>query len=89
LFFLGIVGFVVSYLNGKKLEYAGLTESEARRKFEENLTPRVGEERAAEMADQVIPKLKERGVVVDDPIADAVDEMVDDIRTTTSGAGGS
>lgn len=84
-----MVGFVVSYLNGKKLEYAGLTESEARRKFEENLTPRVGEERAAEMADQVIPKLKERGVVVDDPIAGAVDEMVEDLRTTTNGADGS
>ncbi len=84
-----MVGFVVSYLNGKKLEYAGLTESEARRKFEENLTPRVGEERAAEMADQVIPKLKERGVVVDDPIAGAVDEMVEDLRTTTSGVDGS
>lgn len=86
---LGIVGFVVSYLNGKKLEYAGLTESEARRKVEEKLAPKVGEERAAEIADQVIPKLKERGVVVDDPIAEAVDEMVDDIRTTTSGTDGS
>ncbi|MEX0796702.1 MAG: hypothetical protein WD274_08415 [Acidimicrobiia bacterium] len=86
---LGIVGFVASYLNGKKLEYAGLTESEARQKFEEKLAPRVGEARAAEIADQVIPKLKERGVVVDDPIADAVDEMADDIRTTTSGADGS
>lgn len=86
---LGIVGFVVSYLNGKKLEYSGLTESEARRKFEEKLAPKVGEEKAAEVADQVIPKLKERGVVIDDPIAEAVDEMVDDIRTSTSGADGS
>lgn len=86
---LGIVGFVVSYLNGKKLEYAGLTESEARRKVEEKLAPRVGGDRAAEIADQVIPRLKERGVVVEDPIADAVDEMADDIRTTTSGADGS
>ena len=86
--FLGIVGFVASYVNGKKLEWAGLTESEARRKFEEKLAPKVGEDRAAEIADQVIPKMKERGVVIDDPIADAVDEMVDDIRTSTSGADG-
>jgi hypothetical protein len=77
---------VVSYLNGKKLEYAGLTETEARRKFEEKLAPKVGEEKAAEIADQVIPKLKKRGVVIDDPIADAVDEIVDDLRTSTSGA---
>ncbi|CAN5770934.1 hypothetical protein BH23ACT4_BH23ACT4_15550 [soil metagenome] len=85
---LGLVGFVASYLNGKKLEYAGLTESEARRKFEENLAPKVGDEKAAEIADKVIPKMKERGVVIDDPIADAVDEMVGDIRTSTSGADG-
>jgi hypothetical protein len=77
---------VVSYLNGKKLEYAGLTETEARRKFDEELAPKVGEEKAAEIADKVIPKLKKRGVVIDDPIAEAVDEMVGDIRTSTSGA---
>lgn len=53
------------------------------------MAPKVGDERAAEIADQVIPKMKERGVVIDDPIADAVDEIVDDIRTTTSGADGS
>lgn len=88
MFFLGIIGFIVSYVNGKKLEWAGLTESEARRKFEEKLAPKVGEQKAAEVADQVIPKLKERGVVIDDPIAEAVDEMVDDIRTSTSGADG-
>ncbi|MGF1617631.1 MAG: hypothetical protein ACFCU2_07455 [Acidimicrobiia bacterium] len=89
LLILGIAGFVVSYLNGKKLEYAGLTETEARRKLEEKLAPKVGKERAAEIAGQVIPRLKERGVVIDDPIAEAVDEMVDDIRTSTSGADGS
>lgn len=66
----GIIGFVVSFINGKKLEYTGLTESEARRKFEEKLGPKMGEERAAEVADQVIPKLKERGMVVADPIAE-------------------
>lgn len=33
--------------------------------------------------------MKERGVIVDDPIAEAVDEMVDEIRTSTSGADGS
>lgn len=76
-------------MNGKKLEYAGLTESEARKKFEQELAPKVGEDRAAEIADQVIPKMKERGVVIDDPIAEAVDEMVEDIRTSTSGADGS
>jgi hypothetical protein len=77
---IGAVGVLISYINGKKLEYVGLTESEARKKFEEKLSPRVGEERAAEVADAVIPKLKERGVILDDPIADAVDEIVDELH---------
>lgn len=79
-----VVGFVVSYLNGKRLEYTGLTESEARRKFEEKLGPKVGEDRASELADQVIPKLKEKGMVVDDPITEAVGDMVDEFDSTTS-----
>jgi hypothetical protein len=80
---IGAVGVLISYVNGKKLEYVGLTESEARKKFEEKLAPRVGEERAAEVADAVIPKLKERGVILDDPIADAVDEIVDELHPST------
>jgi hypothetical protein len=85
---IGAVGVLISYVNGKKLEYVGLTESEARRKFEEKLAPRVGEQRAAEVADQVIPKLKERGVILDDPIAEAVDEIVDDIHPSHTATDG-
>ena len=82
------MGVLISYVNGKKLEYVGLTESEARRKFEEKLAPRVGEQRAAEVADQVIPKLKERGVILDDPIAEAVDEIVDDLHPSHTATDG-
>jgi hypothetical protein len=85
---IGAVGVLISYLNGKKLEYVGLTESEARRKFEEKLAPRVGEQRAAEVADQVIPKLKERGLILDDPIAEAVDEIVDDLHPSHTATDG-
>jgi hypothetical protein len=81
---IGAVGVLISYINGKKLEYVGLTESEARKKFEEKLAPRVGEERASEVADAVIPKLKERGVILDDPIAEAVDEIVDEVHPSTA-----
>jgi hypothetical protein len=80
LLFIGAVGVLVSYVNGRKLEWVGLTESEARRKFEDKLGPKVGQERAAEVADQVIPRLKERGVFLDDPIAEAVDEIVDELH---------
>jgi hypothetical protein len=85
---IGAVGVLISYVNGKKLEYVGLTESEARRKFEEKLAPRVGEQRAAEVADQVIPKLKERGLILDDPIAEAVDEIVDDLQPSHTATDG-
>ncbi len=78
-----LVGFIVSFINGKKLEYSGLTESEARAKFQDKLGPKVGAQRAGEIADEVIPKLKERGLVVDDPIAEAVDEVVQDIESAT------
>jgi hypothetical protein len=81
---IGAVGVLISYINGKKLEYVGLTESEARKKFEEKLAPRVGKERASEVADAVIPKLKERGVILDDPIAEAVDEIVDEVHPSTA-----
>jgi hypothetical protein len=47
----------------KKDEYMGLTESEARSKFIQKAGPRIGDDTAEEIADQVIPKLKERGFV--------------------------
>lgn len=50
----------------KKGEYMGLTESEARSKFVAKAGPRIGDETAEEIADQVIPKLKEKGFVKPD-----------------------
>ena len=61
----------------KKAEYANLTESEARRKLIEKMSPRVGSETAAEIAEQVIPKLKQRGIVKPDPMAEAGDDIAD------------
>ena len=77
----GLVSVAVNAVLAKKREYFGLTETEARAKFEEKLAGRVGEERAAEIADEVIPKLKERGLIVEDPISEAVDEVVEELRT--------
>ncbi len=78
--FVGLISLAVKFIAGKKEEYVGLTESEARQKFEEKLGARIGEDKAAEVADQVIPKLKEKGVIVDDPITDAVDDVVDELK---------
>lgn len=73
LIFVGILFAASKLLAMKKDEYMGMTESEARSKFETKLGPRIGEEKAAEIADQVIPKLKEKGVIK----ADDEDEVVD------------
>lgn len=85
LIFVGILVAASKLLASKKDEYMGMTESEARSKFETKLGPRIGDDRAAEMADQVIPKLKEAGVIKPDPgddvvdLADMADEIVEEV----------
>lgn len=74
------------FLAEKKDEYAGLTEDQARAKLMEKLGPRVGDDTAAEIADQVIPKLRDRGLIKADPmeavaddLQDAADELADTV----------
>lgn len=66
-FYAGLIYLVSRFIAEKKDEYAGLTESQAREKFMEKMGPRIGEDNASEVADQVIPKLKERGLLKSDP----------------------
>ncbi len=83
--FIGIVMVIAKAIAAKKQEYYGISESEARYKVESKLSPRVGDDRAAEIADQVVAKLKQAGVVTADGAAgdmsaraeDAANEMVD------------
>jgi hypothetical protein len=75
--FLGLLYAAGKFLNDKKNEYSDLTESEARSKFVETVAPRVGDDTAEEIADQVIPKLKERGLVKPDPMDAAAEEAVE------------
>ena len=85
--FSGLIYAAGRFLAQKKEEYAGLTESQARARFVDKVGPKLGEETAEEIADQVIPKLKERGIVKPDPsddatggdpVAEAVDSIVED-----------
>lgn len=73
--FAALVGFTARMVAAKKAEYMGLTESEARIKITEKLSPKLGDVRAVEVADQVIPRLRERGLVVEDPIVTAVENV--------------
>lgn len=65
----------------KKDEYYGLTESEARSKITDKLGKRVGPEKASEVADQVIPLLKDRGVVKSDPVSEAASNLADEMAS--------
>lgn len=69
----------------KKKEYYGLTESEARAKFQSKLGPRIGEEKAAEVVDQVIPRLKDKGMIKPDPMEQAVSDAKDTASEAADG----
>lgn len=76
----GVLYVAGRFLAQKKNEYADLTESEARDKLMETMGPRVGDDTANEIADQVIPKLKDRGLIKSDleAAADDVGEAAED-----------
>jgi hypothetical protein len=85
--FVALAGIVLSagrFVARKKEEYAGLTESQARDKVMETMAPKVGDDTAGEIADKVIPKMRDRGLIKSDPIeevadvSEATDEVVKD-----------
>jgi hypothetical protein len=67
LVFLGILAAAGKFLASKREEFAGLTEAEAKAKMESKLRPRFGQEKASEIANQVVPVLKEKGLLKDRP----------------------
>jgi hypothetical protein len=67
----GVVAAITKFMSDRRKDFYGLTESEARAKFESKLGPIIGDDRASDVADQVIPRLKETGVLVEDAMDDA------------------
>ena len=67
----GVVAAITKFMSDRRRDFYGLTESEARAKFESKLGPIIGDDRASDVADQVIPRLKETGVLVEDAMDDA------------------
>jgi hypothetical protein len=85
----GIISAIAKFLSDRRRDFYGLTESEARAKFESKLGPIIGEERATEVADQVIPRLKESGVLEPDAMdkaADKAKDMASDVADDMSDA---
>jgi len=67
----GIVAAITKFMSDRRRDFYGLTEAEARAKFESKLGPIIGDDRASDVADQVIPRLKETGVLIEDAMGDA------------------
>ena len=78
--FLVVVGILYAasrLLMQQKEEWMGLTESQARAKVESKLSPRVGEDKASEIAEQVVAVLTEKGVIKADPVEEAESQAED------------
>jgi DNA-directed RNA polymerase specialized sigma54-like protein len=73
--FAGLAYAAGRFVARKKDEYADLTESQARDRLMEKMSPKVGDDTAGEIVDQVIPKLKDRGLLKADPIEEVSDEV--------------
>ena len=84
--FLGLVFIAGRFIAQKKDEYAGLTESEARERLVGKIKPKLGDDTAEEIADQVIPKLKERGFLKSEPIEDVTDTVKKTAKKKTDAA---
>ncbi len=73
----GLIYATSRFVSDKKNEYTDLTETQARAKLIDKVSPKLGDETAREIADQVIPKLKERGLVKPDPMGEAAEDLRD------------
>lgn len=73
--FFGLIYVAGRFLAEKKAEYSNLTEKQAHDRFVETMGPKVGEDTANEIADQVVPKLKDAGLLKPDPMEAAADNV--------------
>jgi DNA-directed RNA polymerase specialized sigma54-like protein len=81
LIFVGLLYATGRFLAQQKEQWAGLTESQAKAKVEAKLSSRIGEEKASEIATQVIAALTEAGVIKADesPVAEDIADVAEDV----------
>ncbi len=75
--FAGILFVIGRMLDAKRRELSNMTETEARAMFVDKASPKMGEEQAREIADQVIPVLIEKGLLKPDPADEAAEKVED------------
>jgi hypothetical protein len=60
-------------------EWHGLTESEARSKLDAKLPGKIPAEKRSEISDKVVAKMRDRGVITEDPtVPDDASELTDE-----------
>ena len=79
---LGVVALVAKKARGDRDEWHGLTEAEARERLQQRFPNVIPEERRDAMADQIVGRMRERGVLADDGTEetvaeDAAEEIID------------
>jgi len=84
LLFAGLLAAIARVMASKKAEFAGLSDSEARAKFEQKLGPWIGDEKAAEVADQVVPKLKDAGLLEPNAADRGMDKVKDTVKKASN-----
>lgn len=79
--FLVLVGILVAagkFMAKQKQDWSGITEAQAREKIESRLASRVGEEKATDIANQIVTVLTEKGVIKAEETAEEVVDVTGD-----------
>ncbi len=76
LVFVGILVLAGKFMAKQKEDWAGITEAQAKEKIESRLVSRVGEDKANDIANQIVAVLTEKGVIkaTDDEVVDVTGE---------------
>jgi len=68
---IGVIVAVAKLLEAKKGEWEGMSETNVRAKLDAKLPDKVPAEKRAEIADKVVGKMREKGVLIEDaPVAE-------------------
>jgi hypothetical protein len=68
----------------RKAEWQGLTEPQVREKLDSKLPARIPDEKRAEVADKVVAKMRERGVLAEGEEAETPDIATSEAETPTA-----
>ncbi len=85
--FLVLVGILVAagkFMAKQKQDWSGITEAQAREKIESRLASRVGEEKATDIANQIVTVLTEKGVIKAEETADEVVDVTEEAPEAVS-----